>query len=522
MRSNSRLDITHCLIEYEFQGGIFASKIPGFLDKCSKLYSEHYGIWAIEAGDKSGKPIRLSSSKINDWLKSPDSIIVSASADSEIVGYAVAIRTKVPRYGVVTWVTQLVVHVDFRNQGIAKNLLFSLWSSSDHFAWGLVSANPFAVRALEKATRRRCDTKQIIKRKEMLLKVANTHVPYITKETKLVVKNGSSKFDTKFLVDHSELPSRITSASTAVPWTLGELDAGWEWLAFTFNEQQQLQLTKDEIEKMLRASDSIVRDAFARMTLDSSHKWASHDSSEVKFIIKNCNLKPNDSILDVGCGNGRHSILLAELGFDVTGLDYIPTLVDKASKSIQGKNLNCNFRCDDFRSIDLGRKFKAVICLYDVIGSFANPADNFKMIDNLYKHVAPGGTVLISVMNMVLTEKRATNFFSIDTEPDRLFDLQPSNTMETSGNIFNPEFYMIDENSRLVYRKEQFNQGNSLPSELIVRDIRYKPDEIKHLFAAVGFLPKWVRCVQLGNWDTTLEPDNDRAKEVLLLCKKPL
>lgn len=34
---------------------------------------------------------------------------------------------------------------DYRQQGIAKNILFSIWGFSNHFAWGIVSANPYAI-----------------------------------------------------------------------------------------------------------------------------------------------------------------------------------------------------------------------------------------------------------------------------------------------------------------------------------------------------------------------------------------
>ncbi len=45
------------------------------------------------------------------------------------------------------------------------------------------------------------------------------------------------------------------------------------------------------------------------------------------------------SVLDLGCGSGRHLIPLAENGFDVQGLDFSPAAVDTAQKWLQEKNL---------------------------------------------------------------------------------------------------------------------------------------------------------------------------------------
>jgi len=51
---------------------------------------------------------------------------------------------------------------------------------------------------------------------------------------------------------------------------------------------------------------------------------------------------------------------------------------------------------------------------------------------------------LISVINFELTERSAKHFFSLATDPDKLLTLKPSGTMEKTGNIFDPEHYMID------------------------------------------------------------------------------
>jgi hypothetical protein len=93
--------------------------------------------------------------------------------------------------------------------------------------------------------------------------------------------------------------------------------------------------------------------------------------------------------------------------------------------------------------------------------------------------------------------------------------------MENTGNVFDPDYYMLDTDTQVVYRKEQFEQGSLLPTELIVRDRRYTPREICNLLSAVGLKIEWVRCVRAGDWETGLDPEHDHAKEILILCRKP-
>lgn len=162
-----------------------------------------------------------------------------------------------------------------------------------------------------------------------------------------------------------------------------------------------------------------------------------------------------------------------------------------------------------------------VICLYDVIGSYAEDAESTLIVDNCGRHVKAGGMVLISVMNFELTEHQARHFFSLAEDLNRLAQLKPSQTMEATGNVFNPEFYMIDRNSEVVYRKEQFAEGDQLPVQLVVRDCRYRRAEIEERCRKGGLEVIWSRFVQAGHWDKALDGRDPHAKEILVLCRKP-
>lgn len=270
------------LIVYEwFTGSLYP---PDLLKECADLYSEHYGTWSVVA-PKARERIRLSPDRIRDWLRSSDSNITLAREDGVLVGYAMAVKTQVPKYGVVSWVTQLVVHDAYRRANIAKTLLFSTWGFSDHFAWGLLTANPYAVRALEKATRRRAIPSRIRRNARKLLRVGSEHVPYVRGAMEMVVTNDQSRLNTEFFLDHSRLPEMIASAaSVEKPWLLGILEEGWEWFAFAFQDQPQISLTPTEIAEMLKASDDITRQAYSRMQLGENHAWSRHTGSEVEFI----------------------------------------------------------------------------------------------------------------------------------------------------------------------------------------------------------------------------------------------
>lgn len=69
-----------------------------------------------------------------------------------------------------------------------------------------------------------------------------------------------------------------------------------------------------------------------------------HDSV-VRWTIVNFKnvLNTNPKFLDLGCGGGRHSIFLAQLGCNVSAIDYSSNAIDIAKKWADKENLNINF-----------------------------------------------------------------------------------------------------------------------------------------------------------------------------------
>jgi hypothetical protein len=61
--------------------------------------------------------------------------------------------------------------------------------------------------------------------------------------------------------------------------------------------------------------------------------------------------------------------------------------------------------------------------------------------------------------------------------------------------VFNPDYYMIDEATEIVYRKEQFTQGSFLPAQLLVRDRRYRRRDIEAMCMTAGLNVLWARYV---------------------------
>ncbi len=70
------------------------------------------------------------------------------------------------------------------------------------------------------------------------------------------------------------------------------------------------------------------------------HGWGADEPSPyaVDFLRELKRLVPRGTLLDIGCGEGRHSLAAAQLGFQVTAIDYEPLSLKRARHAARMKH----------------------------------------------------------------------------------------------------------------------------------------------------------------------------------------
>ncbi len=96
------------------------------------------------------------------------------------------------------------------------------------------------------------------------------------------------------------------------------------------------------------------------------------------------------AVLDVGCGTGENALYLAERGFDVRGIDFIPKAIELARAKAVERGLGVHFQVGDALQLEvLGRTFDTVIdCgLFHTFSDEERPV----FVTGLARVVRPGG-----------------------------------------------------------------------------------------------------------------------------------
>ena len=215
-------------------------------------------------------------------------------------------------------------------------------------------------------------------------------------------------------------------------------------------------------------------------------------------LVKRAGVKGRD-LLDVGCGTGRHAVLLSEKGFKVTGIDLSPEMLKVAKR----RSKKVRFLQGDMRTFDLGKEFDVIICMFSVIHYNRHLRDLEKTLRNFYRHLKTGGLL---IFDMGFNEERMSwmedGTSHVLSRSDGDVDLVRFDKIKKgAGKV---EFYMgyiLFKNGRFYFGKEKHVLGS------------FKTADVKKLTERIGFKTK-LYTYDLKPWRKTSK------KYVIFSCVK--
>jgi SAM-dependent methyltransferase len=124
-----------------------------------------------------------------------------------------------------------------------------------------------------------------------------------------------------------------------------------------------------------------------------------------RLLLEQVGARPR-TMLDVCCGTGNVTELLAREGYEMTGFDLSAPMIDVARLKAEKKGLEIDYHVADATKLKLGRQFDAAYSFFDSLNYITDPAALARAIKRVGAHVEKGGTFVFDLNTEYAFEKR--------------------------------------------------------------------------------------------------------------------
>lgn len=158
-------------------------------------------------------------------------------------------------------------------------------------------------------------------------------------------------------------------------------------------------------------------------------------------------------LLDLGCGTGSLTELLAKRGYDMIGVDYSEEMLELAMEKKAESGSDILYLCQDMREFELYGTVRAVVSVCDCMNYITEPEDLvtvFKLVNN---YLDPGGVFLFDLNTEYKYETVMGDCTIAEDREDSSFIWDNQYDEESRINIYDLSIFVKEEGD--LYRKYQ-------------------------------------------------------------------
>lgn len=148
-------------------------------------------------------------------------------------------------------------------------------------------------------------------------------------------------------------------------------------------------------------------------SLEENFDSGEEQSGQILTLLEDLYEHRPDSVLDVGCGIGRHVTAFAERGIEAHGLDMADQFIERARQRAVARGVAdlTSFFARDMRSVtDLNGQYDLLMNVYSF--GFFDEATNEELLTAFHQQLNPGGVLLLKTFNK---DGRMANFIESGT-----------------------------------------------------------------------------------------------------------
>lgn len=133
--------------------------------------------------------------------------------------------------------------------------------------------------------------------------------------------------------------------------------------------------------------------AYDRMMRNVNYRrWARY----IESLFEKHDCKPR-RILDVACGTGTLTVLLAAKGYELTGVDRAAGMLHIAQEKARALDVHIDFHQGDMLNFQFNEQFDAILCTYDSINYALDEDELSSVFQCVSEHLAPDGLFIFDI-----------------------------------------------------------------------------------------------------------------------------
>lgn len=201
-----------------------------------------------------------------------------------------------------------------------------------------------------------------------------------------------------------------------------------------------------------------------------------------KVLSDNC--VDSGILVDLACGTGSMSLLMANYGYDVIGVDMSAEMLSEAMQKSCEENKNILFLCQMIQNLDLYGTVDAAICVLDSLNHIEKVDDLNKAFERVSLFLNPNGIFIFDLNTRYKHEQiLANNTFVYDC--DDVYCVWQNSSLKNRVNI-SLDFFEREDH---VYYKSEENFSEYTYDDEVIREILNKNGlEIVNCYDDYSFL----------------------------------
>jgi SAM-dependent methyltransferase len=118
-----------------------------------------------------------------------------------------------------------------------------------------------------------------------------------------------------------------------------------------------------------------------------------------KIVEKSSTVGKPELVLDLGCGTGRMTVELGRRGYDMTGVDYSPEMLDIAREAAEAAGLadKTLLLCQDITEFELYGTVDLTVCCLDTVNHLTAPGELYTCFDLVHNYLIPDGLFIFDI-----------------------------------------------------------------------------------------------------------------------------